>query len=140
VGKNKRKNFKRKENRERRERERQRSQQRRQTELEVRGNFIASELPELEKDALEERAKAHYSARNDEEPVDPNSSQEFIDRIVVNYLRHEHLGYDAALRRRSGVLSKAEADKLAREGSLNQIAMTYSWLAEECNRQKEEKA
>jgi hypothetical protein len=54
---------------------------------------------------------------------------------MVNYARHELLGYDAALRNRPAHLSKRDADRVALETALVMIATKYPWLAEECNRQ-----
>jgi hypothetical protein len=124
-------------NRERRKRDKEKSRHRWQQEVEARNAFLFMELPELTPEELWSRAAMHYEVRNDD-IVSESVPKADMDRLMVNYLRHEVLGYEAALRRSSGRVVKPDSDRNAKEMALSQIAAKYSWLAEECERQRKE--
>lgn len=65
-----------------------------------------------------------------------NSDQEFLDRITVNYLRHECTEYDEALFDTYGNVGKNEAIKRIRQRVFDVIAKAYPELAIECLNQQ----
>ena len=71
----------------------------------------------------------------DREPASLDSDPDFLDRITVNYLRHERTSYDALGDRLFGLVGRAEAHELLRERVLGAIGATYPALAVECKHQ-----
>lgn len=70
----------------------------------------------------------------------PSDSPEFLERISVNYLRHECTDYDRLLTERFGVTGVAEAQTILRQRVYTAIASAYPHLAAECARQLEERS
>jgi len=94
-------------------------------------------VPKLDTAKLIEEACRHYNDRSfGERLATPDSSPEFLDRISVNYLRHECTAYDEILDMFKGVVGGAEAKIEARNVVLSQIADTYPDLNFECYRQQ----
>lgn len=65
----------------------------------------------------------------------PDSNPGFLDRICVNYLRHELTDYDDNLAMFRGRIGVAEAERIIRIEALDAIARQYPNLARECDRQ-----
>lgn len=65
----------------------------------------------------------------------PSSDPEFLDRIIVNYLRHECTSYDGRLAALYRQVGKTDAVDLIREKVYTAIAEAYPELWRECDRQ-----
>lgn len=63
------------------------------------------------------------------------SSPEFLERITVNYLRHELSSYENHLTRVAGQVGAEDAYWRIKEKVLDAIAGAYPHLAAECCRQ-----
>lgn len=67
--------------------------------------------------------------------ADSESDEFFLQRICVNYLRHERSEYDYDLDRIFGKAGAEEAREALRDKIYEAIAEKYDWLSEECKRQ-----
>jgi hypothetical protein len=114
--------------------EKEHDQQRKEEAVRSSRAFLFAEFPDMTEEELREKAIVHWEIRNGRE-VDPDSDDEFFERIAVNYVRHELLGYDAGQRRHGLRVGKAQSDAIMKEVALTQIAAKYPWLAAECERQ-----
>jgi hypothetical protein len=63
------------------------------------------------------------------------SSTEFLERIMVNFIRHNLTAYDTALEEVAGRVGKAPAVQAIRTKIYDAIAAAYPALANECGRQ-----
>lgn len=94
----------------------------------------------LSKQELVELACQHYNHRSFERNKDwhaaPDSDEIFLNRICVNYLRHDHSEYEYSLGQLYGKTGKYMAYKLVKNNTLENIATSYPWLADECKSQK----
>lgn len=70
-------------------------------------------------------------------PADERSDPEFLERIAVNYVRHELTRYEAEMLRACGRVGAANARSKIRTRVLGDIAGAYPWLWEACDRQQE---
>ncbi len=61
---------------------------------------------------------------------------DFLNRIQVNYIRHELTDYEEKLRNLFGKVGKSKAYKLLKCKILDEISKQYPMLKEECYRQK----
>jgi hypothetical protein len=101
----------------------------------------APQVPVFTRGELIRLACASYNAlqvargRYDHEPATPGSDQAFLDRIAVNYLRHELTSYEAELAGLFGKVGKVEAAGVIREIVYDAIAAAYPHLAPECREQ-----
>ena len=68
-----------------------------------------------------------------------NSDKEFLDRIVVNYVRHNLTEYDYTLYQLVAKTGKSKAYVLLNEKIYSAIAEVYPHLKHECDRQLQEK-
>lgn len=71
------------------------------------------------------------------EPATLDSDRQFLDRITVNYLRHECTTYDDVLDSLARRVGKRKAYDLIRGRVLDAVAERYPELRSECVRQKE---
>jgi len=98
-------------------------------------------VPKMSPDRLVETAVSHYNSlwsdRGREKCASSNSDSDFLNRISVNYLRHELSCYEQELSRIFGQTGADEARLLLRENILDAIGRVYPHLAGECNRQFE---
>ena len=94
----------------------------------------------LSKQELVELACQHYNHLNFERGKDgwasPDSDEIFLNRISVNYLRHVHSDYDYSLSQLKRKTGKSKAYKLVKNNTLEKIAKSYPWLADECESQR----
>jgi hypothetical protein len=101
-------------------------------------------VPVLDREALIRAACASYNAwnfgREDYIRAAPDSDPLFVERIVVNYLRHELTSYEAELGRLFGKVGRADATSVIRERVYGAIADAYPELAAECDRQVSRRA
>lgn len=95
-------------------------------------------IPEFDDDELTERACAHYNSRSWEFRASPDSDRDFLDRIEVNYLRHERSDYEARLDSLFGQVGRRKAGAVVRNRILDAIADVYPHLDAECDRQRAE--
>ena len=72
----------------------------------------------------------------DRPPATKHSDKLFLERITVNYLRHEQTRYDEHIHSLVGRVGKHEAYGLLKESVLDEIARVFPHLTEECGRQK----
>jgi len=82
-------------------------------------------------------AISSYNARNpySDSPAHPKADQAFLDRICVNFIRHELTHYDHALEAMAGKTGINEAIALLRRRIYTAIAQAYPALADECSNQ-----
>ena len=99
-------------------------------------------VPLLAQDDLIRRACAHYNARrwqSEREPYGPparaDSDPLFLERIAVNYLRHELSPYEAQLGAIYGRVGVREGYIALKAKVLAAIAVSYPEFAAECERQ-----
>lgn len=95
-------------------------------------------IPKMSRERLVDRASRHYNDRNqlNGDAASKDSDQLFLDRICVNYLRHETSGYDAHLEEIAGRVGTHDAYAAIRKLVLARISSAYPWLASECMRQE----
>jgi hypothetical protein len=105
-------------------------------ELAERVSSIEVNVPRLPRADLIRRACDSYNAWSQDFRATPGSSPEFLDRICVNYLRHELTDYERALESLYGQVGRADARDIIREKVYNAIADAYPDLAAECRRQE----
>lgn len=77
-----------------------------------------------------------FDRYEDYAPATPNSDTAFLDRICVNYLRHDCTDYDAIISELHGKVGRSEAYEIVRNRVLTRIAEVYPYLAAEAERQK----
>lgn len=111
---------------------------------------VQVQVPALDEDELRRRAITSFNRRAQEqaetrsrrggwygpEPVDENSDPQFLERITVNYVRHELTRYDQMWSDLAGQVGREQAHRLLRGRVLDEIARVYPALAGECERQK----
>lgn len=94
----------------------------------------------LSRQDLMESACQHYNNRALERNKDwwatPDSDEQFLNRICVNYLRHVQSEYEDSLWQLKGQTGKGKAYSIVKNNTLKNIAINYPWLAEECENQK----
>jgi hypothetical protein len=92
----------------------------------------------LPMEQLRARAIAHYNGRQAERAglrANESDSQEFLQRIEVNYVRHQLTNYDSALNALFRKIAKRAAATVIRQRIFDAIATNYPQLADECRRQ-----
>lgn len=102
-------------------------------------NRLSVSIPQLSRKELVFRACKHYNAyaleRDKDSRADSDSDKAFLDRITVNYLRHEMSIYEDSLDQVYGRIGAEAARGNIRMKVYEAIAETYPELAEECTRQ-----
>lgn len=83
------------------------------------------------REALQRRGEWFLRATEDSDP-------DFLDRITVNYIRHELTSYDELMHSLVGLVGRREAQMLLRGRLMDAIAATYPEFAIECARQTNE--
>lgn len=98
-------------------------------------------MRQLEESELKRCAVLHYNNLWRERGVDKyatvNDDELFLQRIMVNYLRHGCSKYERMLDRTYGEIGASDARKLIREKVFQKITELYPYLNEECKRQLE---
>jgi hypothetical protein len=99
-------------------------------------------VPKMDMKKLIKRACESYNAmrvyrddRIDYGPANENSDQDFLDRICVNYLRHELTRYERHLEEIAGKVGTGEAYLEMKDKVLDAIAEAYPELGMECLKQ-----
>jgi hypothetical protein len=65
-----------------------------------------------------------------------HDSEELLQKIAVNYVRHKLRDYESRLLQAFGRAGREEAAAVIRDKILDAIGIVYPWLSEECDRQK----
>lgn len=101
-------------------------------------NALEIRVDRLPLEEVRRLAIEHYNERRrpDKDRADASSSEDFLLRITVNYVRHEMTVYDGTVAALWGRTGKEEALDLLRERIYGLIARTYPELAEECESQE----
>ncbi|NKX55041.1 hypothetical protein [Arthrobacter mobilis] len=91
---------------------------------------------------VQQKAIEHFNRRlrRGQSPASLNTVKHRLDRLTVNYLRHQQTSYETELKAFKGVVGVGEAYLVVRNRILDLIAATYPVLADECGRQKFEEA
>jgi hypothetical protein len=91
---------------------------------------------------VRQKAIEHYNRRlrRGQSPASLNTVKHRLDRLTVNYLRHQQTSYETELQAFKGVVGVGEAYLVVRNRILDLVAATYPDLADECARQKFEEA
>ncbi len=66
-------------------------------------------------------------------PADEDSGQGFLERITVNYIRHNLTSYDSKLIAQKGKIGGNDAAPIIRRRVFEEIAVAYPQLADECD-------
>lgn len=88
-----------------------------------------------------DRACYHWNRRGIEKGIKDRTvahvgmDKEFLDRISVNYLRHNHSNYHEILKKIKGKVGTNDAYLVLRKRIFEEIAQKYEWLRPECERQ-----
>ena len=87
---------------------------------------------------MQDKAIAHFNGRlrRSQSPASRKTSAARLDRLTVNYLRHQQTSYEEELKEFKGVVGVGEAYLVVRNRILDLIAETYPQLRTECERQK----
>ena len=94
------------------------------------------------RDTLTRKAIGHFNSRvrsRDDTfvPASADAGREFLDRITVNYLRHQQTRYDETIETLYRQVGREQAYQLLRSRVLAVIAAEYPYLASECRRQRD---
>lgn len=108
-------------------------------------NFLENEMPvrvtvlpldEVVRDAIDSYNVFHaYKSQfrdYDFLPASQSSSKSFLDRITVNYIRHNLTKYEAMLFNNCGKLARAETEPIIRRRVFRAVADAYPDLRNEC--------
>jgi len=92
-------------------------------------------IPLLAFDSLKNQAIKHYNGLSEfNSYADLKSDPLFLNRIMVNYIRHDLTNYDDLLNSMGGKVGKNETIDMVREQVYNAIGEKYPILKDECNR------
>jgi hypothetical protein len=106
------------------------------------------EVPRMSRGELFRRAVEHYNTMKADRyecfdrvnvRVDDPQDKPFLDRIAVNYLRHEMTDYEDQVDSTAGKISKEDVIYLIRSRIYEAIAKEYLFLRGECNLQLEKR-
>jgi len=91
---------------------------------------------------VQQNAIEHFNRRlrRGQSPASLKTVTHRLDRLTVNYLRHQQTSYETELQAFKGVTGVGEAYLVVRRRILDLIAEAYPALADECERQKFEEA
>lgn len=96
-------------------------------------------IKKLDEHVVLKEAIASYNSYNEYATATVNADKEFLDRITVNYIRHNLTTYDNAINYLFGKVGKAQAYNLLSERVYKLISTEYPMYTEECTRQLEYK-
>ena len=105
-------------------------------------------IPKISKEKLLEKAIGSYNNmqaereimnRSFSDQVNKNSDKEFLDRICVNFLRHQLTDYEEILSDISGKVGFSDGYFEIRKKIFFEISNRFPWLRQECERQCGEK-
>lgn len=107
-------------------------------ELQTEVDKWKPKLPRMPIEEVRRRAIRAYNDWNvlyDKSEASESSNASFLDRITVNYLRHETTDYDSMLAEVAGKIGVRTAKCIIRKRVYDVIADTYPELASETDRQ-----
>ena len=104
-------------------------------QLEAWTESLVFDVPIIDSSALRIAAINHFNSRSRSGIAILQSDDGFLDRICVNYLRHELSDYDGKLLETRKKIGQSDAYEIIRDKVLNAIADAYPYLASECNTQ-----
>lgn len=93
-------------------------------------------------DRVQRLAIADYNStafERGKDPVSADAPRSFLERITVNYIRHQLTRYDGALEETDGRVGVREAACMIRRKVFDAIAANYPALADECRWQMEQR-
>ena len=100
---------------------------------------IKIKVPILSESRLKTKACRHYDElrqmRGNDDSYADESDPNFLNRLCVNFIRHELTGYHQHLAKIQSKVGTADAYVTIKHRILVAIAEQYPWLAEECQRQ-----
>lgn len=109
------------------------------TTLEKIAAEVTIAVPEMPATTLIRKSINHYNRRNPEKrPATVDSAPDFLARLAVNYLRHQHSSYDSTRNALRDVATKSDRDfvgAIIKGRVLRQIALTYPMLRSEAQKQ-----
>lgn len=95
----------------------------------------------LDRENVVTQACIHYNDKDRDNPdcecASKHSDPIFLNRICVNYLRHELTTYDDIIDSIKGHVGKDKAYALLKAKVLDVIAAAYPWLSDECESQQD---
>lgn len=111
---------------------------------------LLKEVKGLKKNRLYNLAIDHYNDLHEWRAIERNnydfeyatikgSSEDFLKRIAVNFLRHDGTTYDEELEAYFNHVGKHEAINMVRKHVYNLIVQEYPYLSTECSRQMAER-
>jgi hypothetical protein len=123
----------------------QKAVQTKQKNMEAFLDDLDFEVPKMEKEELISRACENYNGLNWERLSNTGSCiaskddpPKFLNRIVVNYVRHCLTRYDGHLAETAGKVGAGDAYFTMKRRVLREIAFVYPWLKDECEKQIED--
>ena len=104
-------------------------------------NSIRVDIPISQKEVLIKNACDHYNdlwgnRERCDKHANPSSDIIFLNRIMVNYLRHSETQYEEELYLIFGKVGVKEAYCVLKNNILTKISLSYPFLMEECEKQK----
>ncbi|MDM7988933.1 hypothetical protein [Arthrobacter sp. zg-Y877] len=89
-------------------------------------------------ESMQRKAIEHFNGRlrGKQSPASLSTAPSRLNRLTVNYLRHQQTSYEEELKEFKGVVGVGEAYLVVRNRILDLIADTYPQLKAECDRQK----
>ena len=107
---------------------------------------IKKKYANLKKNRLYDLAVDHYNALHEYRAMERGNyyfeyvtkgavSEDFLERIAVNFLRHDCTTYDDELEEYFNRVGKHEAINMVRQHVYKQISQCYPYLEKECKRQ-----
>ena len=96
-------------------------------------------VPVIKRKKVLNLAICHYNnfqlERENSDLVSEKSNSEFLERITVNYIRHQMTSYDDKLELIAGKVGIQTAYKVLNQKIYNAIALAYPYLKEACLKQ-----
>lgn len=97
-------------------------------------NNITINIENIDEEIIKANAIFNYEMWND--CIVYNADENFYNRIMVNYIRHNLTKYDDVIESLFRKVGKQKAYILLKNKTLDKIAEKYSLLKDECERQK----
>ena len=93
-------------------------------------------VPVMAPDLLLQNAIEHFNLRSNfygsYSFASEKSGSDFLNRIQVNFIRHELTSYESLLSEKFGLVGSEQAYVIIKQRTLDAIAETYPYLSDEC--------